>query len=1359
METRMAERSIGDERTQAGGGGPFEEEPQGTRIGGRYEVLSLLGRGGMGVVYRCFDHPLGREVAVKRLLAAGEGSQAGIERFRREGKAVAALNHRNIVIVHELGEDPRGPYMVMELLSGNDMGSVVKEKGALSEQECQEVLRQVGAALSYAHRNRVIHRDIKPSNLYRLADGTVKVVDFGLARKGTESVHSLQGVGMGTPDYVAPEQRVDATHADHRSDLFSLGATLYFLSTGKSPRTVREGDLPPTLRGVVMKLMEERPENRFFSVDDAVAEAARALNAPLAKVVSEKKEGACPGCGMDNPPEARYCEGCGHGLFDNCPSCSFEGRSGRKYCLKCGTNILDFRRAEEHARLAGDAEERRDWRQAAKEWGEALRLRQKWEDAARGLDRARGSEAGIQTLHNRLKKAIQGHGLQAAQDSLRELEVLVPAGDEALEGFRGRTAELSRRKGEANEILLAARKLLDQGLLEEATQKSREAQVAWPGLEEAKEIAARAKEIRKKIEQARQVVHDAIAKREMDLVAEGIRELRTLLPKDSPLVDELERSRKDLEDKRRAADAAADEAEAAYARGLTEDAGIVAAHSIGLWPGHAKATAVAERVRMAGERLARAKSSIRQALERGDIGSAQVAAEEADSLVTRGDGELALLREEVADARSRLEEAGKLIEEGRGALKAGKLGVAEDQARKALGHWDGDPRALGLLKQVTAARADFERTLMSAEVALGAGRRSEARRLLKRAQGIQESDQWLEHLGGILDRADVRARRRLVLWGSITAASLVVLAGLGLWYMAKEKALALETARENAKAALTKAEDALGRGDYEDARTQAKAMQGLGTEQTPDALKLLQRIDRAQRYAALMAESDALFEKGDYVGAQAKAAEGAPLGDASAHAARVAAWNGTLSLQTDPAGADVHLGERAVGKAPLVRFPVPPGTWHLRFTHPDAEPLEREVLVKAKSIVDLETIRLERPAILDLSEVPPAVAVTVNGSPVAGVCRMKPGSATVVFRKDGFRDQAVMLDLHAGVREAPKPTSWVVLPGVFDLSRLPLDVRVRVDGHLVEPGVASLEVEPGAHRVLLERRRFQPMSEVTLTFAPGERKTAPVVEWVPIVPLVVVAVPDLPPPPSPAAEGLRLPEGFVLDEGRIYCKVDGAEMVPVPAGVFTMGDDGSEWKDEKPAHRVSLASFLVDRHEVTVGQYRRFCVKTKAAMPEGQSDDETMPVVRVTWDEASAFAAWAGKRLPTEAEWEKAARGTDGRRYPWGNDAADGTRANFYESATTAPLPAGSLPAGASPYGCFDMAGNVREWCHDWFGTDWYSKSPSKDPGGPSSGEFRVVRGGSWREDRIKILTSHRESKFPEERSAGIGFRTVRSLE
>jgi formylglycine-generating enzyme required for sulfatase activity len=255
-----------------------------------------------------------------------------------------------------------------------------------------------------------------------------------------------------------------------------------------------------------------------------------------------------------------------------------------------------------------------------------------------------------------------------------------------------------------------------------------------------------------------------------------------------------------------------------------------------------------------------------------------------------------------------------------------------------------------------------------------------------------------------------------------------------------------------------------------------------------------------------------------------------------------------------------------------------------------------------------------------------------------------------------------------------------------------------------------------------------------------------------LLPLALVPLRAADAPPAP-------PEPKAGDS--IVSPIDGATMVFVPAGEFLMGSpNGVSITAEQPQRKVYLDAYYIDKTEVTVAAYRKFCEATKRAMPYGPPAwgwvDEH-PIANVSWDDATAYAAWAGKALPTEAQWEKAARGGDGRPYPWGFawDAAkcsNSVGANMSDK----PSPVGSFPKGKSPYGCLDMAGNVWEWCADWYGADYYKDGPAKNPTGPDTGKWHVLRGGSWDFTGPDIFrAAYRYVDEPANRISDQGFRCV----
>ena len=269
------------------------------------------------------------------------------------------------------------------------------------------------------------------------------------------------------------------------------------------------------------------------------------------------------------------------------------------------------------------------------------------------------------------------------------------------------------------------------------------------------------------------------------------------------------------------------------------------------------------------------------------------------------------------------------------------------------------------------------------------------------------------------------------------------------------------------------------------------------------------------------------------------------------------------------------------------------------------------------------------------------------------------------------------------------------------------------------------------NRLQIDQELIIPVSETTEMTTPSSaatevRATA-----------TATPIPPTPPTPRPAVE---------------------AAMLAIPAGEFTMGSDV---EDERPPHTVFVDAFEMDKLEVTNQDFERFVAETGYITDAEKAGDTSWryyakdkpqhPVVKVTWNDANAYCEWAGKRLPTEAEWEKAARGADERSYPWGNQW-DAARANAKETGNRGTTAVGSFPAGASPYGLLDMAGNVSEWT-----TDWFKAYPGGDFYSPYFGEkYRVIRGGGWFSDQNLVRTTERSASAVELANDDVGFRCAR---
>jgi serine/threonine protein kinase len=275
---------------------PAQEAPQTL---GEYDLLEKLGAGGMGEVYRARHRRLDKRVALKLLTVDSRASRDRLARFLREMKAVGSLDHPNLVEAYDAGEQAGIVYLVMKLIEGTDLGKLVQQRGPLSVAEACDLARQTALGLAYLHERGLVHRDLKPSNLMRTPDGTVKILDLGLARwREATTGEDLTGPGqvMGTPDYLAPEQLRSAATVDIRADLYGLGGTLFYLLTGQAPFAQRRGlyekldahereqppdvrslrpEVPADLAELVGRLLAKKPEERPQTPGEVAAELMR----------------------------------------------------------------------------------------------------------------------------------------------------------------------------------------------------------------------------------------------------------------------------------------------------------------------------------------------------------------------------------------------------------------------------------------------------------------------------------------------------------------------------------------------------------------------------------------------------------------------------------------------------------------------------------------------------------------------------------------------------------------------------------------------------------------------------------------------------------------------------------------------------------------------------------------------------------------------------------------------------------------------------------------------------------------------------------------------------------------------------
>ncbi len=347
-------------------------------------------------------------------------------------------------------------------------------------------------------------------------------------------------------------------------------------------------------------------------------------------------------------------------------------------------------------------------------------------------------------------------------------------------------------------------------------------------------------------------------------------------------------------------------------------------------------------------------------------------------------------------------------------------------------------------------------------------------------------------------------------------------------------------------------------------------------------------------------------------------------------------------------------------------------------------------------------------------------------------------------------------------KPGPRPIVWLGLIGLGGTA---------VFGAAVV--VAGLLIAPFIWRSPTPTDTLAPTSVALATSIPQPASETPTPSPTPL--------PSLTPTPSHTATPVPPTSGPAPTLGvgaTLVSQQDGMTLMYVPLGKFRMGSNRADSSDDqKPEHEVLLTGFWIDQTEVTNWMYS-LCVSAKVCQPPyrsssdmresyfGNPEFDNYPVVYVSWDQARDYCEWAGRRLPTEAEWEKAARGADGRLYPWGNSAAAANRLNFADSSTAFDYrdetvndgyadtsPVGVYLDGASPYGVLDMAGNVWEWVADWYAADYYLVSPDHNPQGPGAGERRVLRGGSWNNGIISMRVINRAHSGPGGASNFSGFR------
>ncbi len=421
-----------------------------------YAICGKIGDGGMGVVYLARDRRLGRYVAIKRLNEKSLADPVLRTRFLHEARAVAALNHAYIVHIYALGEDALGPYIVMEYVSGPTQTEVVRpesgdeappkgvtleefinHQGPMTAEEAVTMILKVARTMVYAHSCGVIHRDLKPANILLDPSQEPKLVDFGLARitprEGGARVEELTvpGEKLISLGYSAPELEQDASTSDGRADIYSLGAILYFLLTGRNPRYYREQDVPAFLREVLRRSLETVREQRYRTAQDFVRALTEAASHGKTVAPTIKTTWRCKWCDAVNPISTKFCAECGWDGSERCLECSAETFVGQQYCPSCGADCRMYEHVASIVKLMAQAKEERRFERIASIAGRLHGFepsgptgRQILADARKCVEEAERSVARRNRLASLIPNELKAENYERAQNFIEEFRQL-----------------------------------------------------------------------------------------------------------------------------------------------------------------------------------------------------------------------------------------------------------------------------------------------------------------------------------------------------------------------------------------------------------------------------------------------------------------------------------------------------------------------------------------------------------------------------------------------------------------------------------------------------------------------------------------------------------------------------------------------------------------------------------------------------------------------------------------------------------------------------------------------------------------------------------------------------------------------
>ena len=1314
-----AEVSLGDVRTLGDGRSVQDtviDDIEVVDLEARYRVEGTLGQGGMGAVLLATDTRLDRKVAIKRILGEAAGNRMAVQRFLTEAKAIAALNHPNIVQIYDYGRAKDGPFLIMEFVDGGSLLDRCRES-ALPLDEAIDLACHLCDGLAKAHDLGIIHRDIKPANVLISKDGIPKLTDFGLAKaQASDHGQTMTGAVLGTPDFMPPEQRRDASLVDHRSDLWSLAATIYQMVTGRSPKIIRFDLLPPGLTSVLGKALEDAKDARY----QTARELRDALKTSLRAVVLEPQviQGKCPACGVQNESSRRFCRGCGESLEAPCLSCTKPMPMWEEICGQCGTKqapLVDERRQSMAAKQAeaegalGDFE----FDRAA---GIATELRDQSHPRLKHL--AVWATSFVDTIEK-----------SRAEQTRQAVEMMKEAG-----------------KHEAAYDYLSARVAI------ESIPESLQAEIL-PGMREtAAAMLERAKQKQSESRRLEGIVKERLAAKRLDELLPDVERLLVLHPDRA----DVQKIRGQLLERRTRHEAARDEAmAAAEASLLTHD--------------YTKAQAMLQSIAAAAvtpdvvQLRARVESLVQQVQGLSKRIREAVAGKALDGLLPTVEEYLALKPED-AQAQS-LRQSLEQREEKLAADIAGRLAHAKsllavcafDKAVKvltAIPESRLSPEAQGMLDRAMRL-ASLRAPAVTALVGAGAGGYSAALEASEEYRlAISLADISDAEYGNLVAKAEAaleqerRARRTLLITMATATGMLLVmmLVGVGWWVRSTQRAgsLASALAQGRWEAALSidpqNSQALVGRAR---ARLSANPVDTAGAfvdldqaEGQPGAAAILKTV-RAEAHA-LRAQEHAKAGRLDTAAEDLLKAKALSAPAEAVSRAEAAIAQGWLGLGSEGvAKGDARAIRRAADAALAAggdRESVL-GIWE-EYVKGRIEKLDAKGLGEACVEAKKAGLSAKEEAgwwirFGEMAAAPPhEKAAEVIRAADAALAVGAQESAVAPLRARGLVLEAVEFQTKGNVKGA---VTGMLAASLLDAAHVKEVLNQAKNVPLREGVMAEYR---GRFDAALSAKDWPEVLRVAAAAKTVGRASA---SW------VTEAVAELPPaalaslPPAALAS---LPPAVISAIPPLTNSI-GMKFKLLPAGTFTMGFKSS---DETP-HDVTLSRpFYLGVYEVTNAQWMR----VMGSVPSNWKDGNR-PVEQVRWEEAMEFCqrlstlpeeekAGRGYRLPTEAEWEYACRAGTQTTYSFGDDEG---RLREYGWFDEDAVKGETHPVGLKKpngWGLYDMHGNVWEWCSDWY--DKYPPNAVTDPQGPPHGSQRpsqrVFRGGSWNSDASRCQSAGR---------------------